>query len=60
MFHHQDLLAMSLLMHLHSVYDRGMADSNAEGKLSLRDSLAVQRADSTKACRWETGPASTA
>ena len=46
-------LVMSLLMHLHSVIDRGMADSNAGGRLSLRDSLAVPHADSIGACRWE-------
>ena len=51
--HHQDLLVMSLQMHLHSVFDRGRADSNVEGKLSLRDSLAVPHVDSIGACRWE-------
>ena len=49
--HHQDLLEMSSLMHLHSVFDRGRADSNAEGKLSIRDSLAGPHVDSIGACR---------
>jgi hypothetical protein len=30
---HQDLFEMSLLMQLHSVIDRGKADSNVEEKL---------------------------
>ena len=53
-------LVMSLLIHLHSVIDRGRADSKAEGRLTLRDSLAVPHADSIGACRWQWDPASAA